>query len=64
MGNCWVLLYDMLEDNQIDTQLAHPAKAAVARTLAKVIWHMLTNEAEYRTQNKKLTHAIYEKSVR
>ncbi len=31
------------------------AKVAVARTLAKVIWHMLTDETEYRTQDKELT---------
>ncbi len=35
------------------------AKVAVARTLAKVIWHMLTNETEYRTQNKELTQRKY-----
>ncbi len=35
------------------------AKVAVARTLAKVIWYMLTNETEYRTQNKELTQRKY-----
>ncbi len=35
------------------------AKVAVARMLDTVIWHMLTNGTEYRTQNEGLTQRKY-----
>ena len=35
-GNYWILLHDMLEDNKIDTKLAHPAKTkAIAHAKLK-----------------------------
>ncbi len=30
------------------------AKVAIARTMTEIIWHMLTNDTEYRTKNEGL----------
>ncbi len=51
----------MLKDVQIDVHLAHhvKTKVVVARTPAKVIWHMLTYETEYHTQNNELMQRKY-----
>lgn len=40
------------------------AKVAVANTLARVIWHMLTHGTEYRTQNRELTQRKYKRMER
>ena len=40
------------------------AKVAVARTLAVVIWHMLTGGTEYRTQNRDLTQRKHKRMER
>ena len=40
------------------------AKVAVARTMATVIWHMLTDGTEYRTQKEDLTQRKYKQMER
>ena len=37
------------------------AKVAAARQMLEIIWHMLTNSEEYRTQNHELTQRKYKK---
>ena len=38
---------------------AMKARVAVARHMCKIIWHMLTNNEEYRTQDRQLTQRKY-----
>ena len=40
---------------------AMKARVAVARHMLEIIWHMLTNNEEYRTQNRQLTQRKYKK---
>ena len=40
---------------------AMKARVAVARHLLEIIWHMLTNNEPYRTQNRELTQRKYKK---
>lgn len=43
---------------------AKKAKIAVARHMLEIIWHMLTNGEEYRTQNVQMTQRKYKKMER
>ena len=40
---------------------AMKARVAVARHMLEIIWHMLTNNGEYRTQDRRLTQRKYKK---
>ncbi len=49
----------ILEQAEFSNTADGTRMAVVARTLAKVIWHVLADETEYRTQNKDLTERKY-----